>query len=89
MYEVIEWDLPVTHGGARAETMRYTILRTLTELSQKHHFHWQTLPYGDRWRLRVLIEDKDLTILALSWPIVDVDMPYREYLQWRRIGNSA
>jgi hypothetical protein len=84
MYEVIEWDLPVGHGGAMAETMRYTILRILKDVSEQHNFHWQTLPYGARWRLRVLIEDRDLTILALTWPTID--NPYRQYLQWRRIG---
>jgi len=79
VWEVIEWELPVTQGGARAETQRYRILHELTELSTQYNFHWQTLPYGSRWRLRVLIETRDLTILALIWP---------EYLEWRRIGNS-
>lgn len=86
VWQVIEWDLPVGHGGAMAETMRYTILRLLSELSQQHDFKWQTLPYGARWRLRVLIEDRDLTILALTWPMID--MPFRQYLQWRRMGHS-
>ena len=51
VWEVIEWDLPVGHGGAMAETMRYTILRILKDVSEQHKFHWQTLPYGARWRL--------------------------------------
>lgn len=84
MWEVIEWDLPVGSGGAMAETMRYSIIRQLTELGRQHNFHWQTLNNGPRWRLRVLLEDKDLTMLALTWPTIN--NPFRGYLQWRRIG---
>lgn len=78
MWQVIEWDLPVGQGGARAETERYAILRYLTEHSQRHGYKWQTLTTGPRWRLRIIIEDRDLAMLALTWPTTD--------LQWRRVG---